>query len=383
VVQDLIIFFIGLLVIFFSSIEHGVFAMIALSAALLLFRMFKARGRFMGTVSVHLSAPSDNNNKKNDDISPSGDASPSGSSSESITPLTSEPSRTVFLPLGREDGSNPLIKINQPGPGIFIYRFSQDYNYTNANSYIDHMLSHITSCTKLTTPSTATKNGDRAWNDPTIRRLGGKAPPNPDNDLRPTLKALILDFSAVNHVDITSVQLLVDARNRLDRHAAPHAVQWHFANIHSRWTKRALGAAGFGYPSQDAESGQARHWKSVFSVAEVATHGLDGSDENTGKDDGKRMTQDIELGQIWHDAPEGRISRISAYDKPTVITSEEIHAAGISNWATNRISFDKGGVVMTERVVETEKAAVHGVNRPFFHVSLEVALRCARENVVD
>jgi sodium-independent sulfate anion transporter 11 len=377
-VQDLIIFSIGLAVILFSSIEHGVFAMIGLSAGLLLFRMFKARGRFMGVVSVHISSPSDDSNKKDDDA-----ASPGGSSGHSVTTFATEHSRTVFLPLGRDDGSNPLIKIDQPGLGIFIYRFSQDFNYTNANSYIDHMLSHITRVTKPTTPSTATRNGDRAWNDPTIRRLGGKAPANPEDDMRPTLKAVILDFSAVNHVDVTSVQLLVDARNQLDRHAAPHAVQWHFANIHSRWTKRALSAAGFGFPSLDVENGQARHWKSVFSVAEVATHALDGSDEVSGKDDSKRITQDIELGQIWHDTCEERVSRISKYDKPVVITSEEISAAGISNWASNRISFDKGAVVMTERVEGKERVTVHGVNRPFFHVSLEAALRCAMENVVD
>jgi sodium-independent sulfate anion transporter 11 len=231
--------------------------------------------------------------------------------------------------------------------------------------------------------STATSNGDKSWNDPTIRRLGEKAPLNPDDDLRPTLKALILDFSAVNHADVTSVQLLVDARNRLDRHAAPHSVQWHFAHIHSRWTKRALAAAGFGYPSQDAVNGQGRHWKSVFSVAEVATHSLDGSDKLEGEDDGKRLTQDIELGQIWHDAPEERLSKVQEYGAPIVITSEDISAAGISNWAADRISFAKSNVLMTERVEEVEKVAVYGVNRPFFHVDLEVALRCARDNVVD
>jgi sodium-independent sulfate anion transporter 11 len=44
---DLLIFTAGILVIVFSSIEHGVFAMIAMSAALLLYRMFKAHGRYV------------------------------------------------------------------------------------------------------------------------------------------------------------------------------------------------------------------------------------------------------------------------------------------------------------------------------------------------
>lgn len=355
--------------------------MIALSAALLLFRMFKARGRFMGTVSIHINTPNDNN-KKNNDIGSSGVATLSDS--ESTTKRSSEASRTVFLPLGREDGLNPSIRIEQPGSGIFIYRFSQDFNYTNANSYLDHMLTHINSHTKATTASTATSNSERAWNDPHLSGLGSKSSSSLEETSKPTLKALILDFSAVNHVDFTSVQLLVDARNQLDRYAAPTAVQWHFANIHSRWTKRALGAVGFGYPAKDAETGQARQWKSVYSVAEVATHSFDSDDNLQRKEDGKRMTQDIELAQIWHDAPEESVSRISAHGGVNVITSEDIHAAGISSWAGDRISFDKkGGVTMTERVEDVEKVAVHGINRPFFHVSLEVALRSVKENLVE
>src|SRR6201999_2587401 len=102
-----------------------------------------------------------------------------------------------------------------------------------------------------------------------------------------------MDFSSVNHIDITAVQRLVDARNQLDRHAAPNAVQWHFACIyHSRWTKRALAAAGFGYPSQSVADGQARHWKSIYSVAET----VGGDDiESPPKIDEKRLTRDIEL----------------------------------------------------------------------------------------
>lgn len=65
-------------------------------------------------------------------------------------------------------------------------------------------------------------------------------------DPRPTLKAIILDFTAVEHVDVTAVQVLQDVRGQLDRHATPDIVEWHFAGIHRPWVKRALVAAGFG-----------------------------------------------------------------------------------------------------------------------------------------
>lgn len=80
---------------------------------------------------------------------------------------------------------------------------------------------------------------------------------------------MILDFGSVNHVDITSVQNLIDVRNQLDRHAAPEKVEWHFAAVNNRWTKRALAAAGFGYPAED-HAAEGKTWTPVFSVAHAA-----------------------------------------------------------------------------------------------------------------
>jgi sodium-independent sulfate anion transporter 11 len=70
-----------------------------------------------------------------------------------------------------------------------------------------------------------------------------------------------LDFTAVDHLDVTSVQNLIDVRGQLDRHASPDFVEWHFAGISSAWVRRALIAGGFGHPAPDA--------KPLFSVADV------------------------------------------------------------------------------------------------------------------
>ena len=82
------------------------------------------------------------------------------------------------------------------------------------------------------------------------------------------MQAVILDFSSVNNVDVTSIQNLIDVRNQLDQYASPRSVQWHFAHINNRWTKRALAAAGFGYPTPTSNDGFHR-WKPIFSVAEI------------------------------------------------------------------------------------------------------------------
>jgi len=68
---------------------------------------------------------------------------------------------------------------------------------------------------------------------------------------KPLIKAVVLDFSVVTHVDTTAVQNLVDARAEIEKWA-DGPVEFHFAQILSPWIRRALIAGGFGV-------GRARH----------------------------------------------------------------------------------------------------------------------------
>jgi sodium-independent sulfate anion transporter 11 len=43
-------------------------------------------------------------------------------------------------------------------------------------------------------------------------------------------------------------------------------VEWHFASISSRWTKRALTTAGFGYIDRERFAAR-QHWNPVYSYA--------------------------------------------------------------------------------------------------------------------
>ena len=148
---DVVIFTIGMFVIIFSSIEHGIFAMIAMSAALLLFRMFKAHGHFLGTVSIHGLSNSLGKESRFDE-GPGRSAAP-------VPGTGKDMDRTLFVPLNRYDGSNPRVRIERTSPGIFIYRFAQDFNYTNANNYIDHMLSLVLKDTRPTETKSTTRPG--------------------------------------------------------------------------------------------------------------------------------------------------------------------------------------------------------------------------------
>ncbi|KAK3714668.1 hypothetical protein LTR37_007648 [Vermiconidia calcicola] len=334
---EVFIFFLGVFVTIFSSIENGIYATIAVSLALYLFRIFKAQGRFLGKVKVHSVI--------GDHLIESDGAHIVDSSRPDNDPDAS--ARNIFLPIGAEDGSNPMIKPQHPYPGIFIYRFSEGYNYPNANHYTDYMLEVIFKETQRTNPNSWARPGDRPWNNPGPRK--GKEV-NVD-DHRPTLKAVILDMSSVNHLDLTSVQNLIDVRNQLDRYAAPDKVQWHFAHVHNRWAKRALVAAGFGFSNtEDDESFQ--RWKPLFSVAEL------GGSESAAAEAERRIN--MRLGSMKSapdDVEEGKRREV-----------ESITPASLSSSAPD------------EKNPTSKVAVVHGLNRPFFHIDLTSALQSAIRN---
>ncbi|EAA36099.1 sulfate permease [Neurospora crassa] len=376
---EVIIFFVGVFVTIFSSIENGIYCTVCLSFAVLLFRILKAQGRFLGRVKVHSvlgdHVIGDDPRKPVD----GGYGTFAGSGSSDA------PYRNIFLPLTHADGSNPEIELDNPYPGIFIYRFSEGFNYPNASHTLEYMVRYIHQNTRRTTLSHFDRPGDRPWNDPGPSRRKLKAATRAGIDSNevgvnlqlPTLKAIILDFSSVNNIDITSVQQLIDVRNQLDRYASPDVVDWHVACISNRWTKRALVSAGFGYPST-LPDGQIRRWKSIFSVAEIggeqsaaATAEQEVNEKEFGPTLSSRgraaqqhqrgSSMDIESGSNTDDA------EAAGNLKATASGSERIPAAAA---AAARSRFGGGRTV-----------AVHGINRPLFHVDLTSALQSAIANV--
>lgn len=340
------IFFAGVIVTVFTSIEDGIYVTICVSFAVLIFRIIKARGRFLGTVKVtsiggeaaEYRSPSLTDNgtfPKND-----------------VAQFEDPGSRTVFLPFDHGDGSNPEVDVQMPHPGIFIYRFSEGFNYPNANHYLDHLTSTIFATTRRTNPNHYARPGDRPWNDPGPRR-GKKAE---DHSERPTLKAIILDFSSVNNVDITSIQQLIDVRNQLDTYASPSVVDWHFTSINNRWTKRALVAAGFGYPTLEEEG--LHRWKPVFSVAEM------------GGQDSAAAAAEAEINEKEKQARRTR-ERFLKGDGDQIRGDSE-SGSGTSESDIKNVS---------KNVTRSRAAVVNGLNRPLFHIDLTSAFQSAFANV--
>ncbi|KIV97535.1 hypothetical protein PV10_01274 [Exophiala mesophila] len=337
---ETVIFFAGVFVTIFSSIENGIYTTICISVAVLLFRVGKARGHFVGKVKIHSVLGDHLEEDKFHDQGRSSDDSEE---------------RNIFLPLDHNDGSNPSIDVQSPYPGIFIYRFSEGFNYPNANHYTDHLVKYIFANTRRTNPDSWPRPGDRPWNNPGPRRGHREE----TNDHLPTLKAVILDFSAVNNVDVTSVQNLIDVRNQLDRYATPDAVQWHFASINNRWTKRALASGGFGYPS--LPTSEYHRWRSIFSITEI------GGEINSAATAAERETN-------------RRLS--AARDEESAREVKKQVAGGDDSISGSGSDLNKE-ITRSKAYLRSDSkklAIVQGINRPLFHIDLTSALQSAIAN---
>lgn len=355
---DALIFFIGVFVTVFTSIENGIYCTICVSLAVLLFRVAKARGQFLGRVTVH-SVVGDH--LLDDD-------GKYGSFGKGPAEDRDQKQRSIFLPINHTDGSNPDIEVEQPLPGIFIYRFSEGFNYPNANHYTDLLVKTIFQNTRRTNPFAYANRGDRPWNDPGPRP--GKEHEE-INDTRPLLQAVILDFSSVNNVDTTSIQNLIDVRNQLDLYASPRSVQWHFAHINNRWTKRGLAAAGFGYPTPASSEGFHR-WKPIFSVAEI--EGAASAAAHA-----ELVNNEREQAHHHHDVETGLKAK-------SATTARETNGIETSSNDSNEITEDKLHRDLTDSKAyrgRRKVALVQGMNRPFFHIDLTSALQSAVANSSD
>ncbi|KAH6660036.1 sulfate permease [Truncatella angustata] len=340
---EVLIWAIGVLVTIFTTIEIGIYCTIAISFAVYIVRLLIDHGRFLGRVQVH-SVLGDHVIGGNNNLV--GEYGTFDGASDS--PAT----RNIFLPISHDDGSNPQVDIASPYPGVFIYRFSEGFNYPNAGSTLEYMTHHIFDNTRRTKLDSYPRKGDRPWNDPGPKK-GERV-----NTHLPELKAIILDFSSVNAVDVTSVQQLIDVRNQLDRYTTPDVVDWHFAHVNNRWTKRALVSAGFGFPSERADGLQSR-WQPIFSVAEIG-----------GASSAAAVAE--------HDANEKEVS----FQQTRASSSDAQHAGdpdlierGIGESSSSG-SIDKGNTTQAKR-----RVAVHGLNRPLFHIDLTSALQSAVANI--
>ncbi|KAI0176694.1 sulfate permease [Pestalotiopsis sp. NC0098] len=342
---EVLIWFVGVFVTIFSSIENGIYCTICISFAIYVIRLLVDHGRFLGRVSVH-SVLGDHVIGGNNSVV--GEYGTFNGAADAAT-------RNAFLPIEHDDGTNPQVEIASPYPGVFIYRFSEGFNYPNATSTLEYLTRHIFKNTRRTQGDSYPRKGDRPWNDP-----GPKKGQHEDPNL-PTLKAIILDFSSVNAVDVTSVQNLIDVRNQLDRYTAPDVVDWHVACISNRWTKRALVSAGFGYPAERAD-GLHHRWQPIFSVAEIG-----GSNSAAEAAEHEANEKEMNFHQSRASSSEAQRNDLDAIERGAASSSSGSNSINKANPVAHQSS--------------KRRVAVHGLNRPLFHIDLTGALQSAIANI--
>ena len=160
---------------------------------------------------------------------------------------------------------------------------------------------------------------------------------------------------------------MIDVRHQLDRYAAPDVVDWHFAHIKNRWTRRALAAAGFGLPSNLTSQDNRETpeiWAPIFSIAELGGEATGHGGEHADPVHFNRRSY------IW-EKQDNRQSNIGIAEEGRGEYNDTV--AGSSN--------EKATVDIDTFQVETEPdvrhALVYSVNRPFFHVDMTSALESA------
>ncbi|GAA5890145.1 hypothetical protein JCM5296_002830 [Sporobolomyces johnsonii] len=216
------IFVLAVLVSVFSSMEIGIYASVGASVALLLFRIARPRGAFLGRVRLRPDLEN---------------------------PNSTAAYRDVYVPLTPDGVRNPMVRVEPPPPGVIVFRFEESFLYPNASFYADIVLDYAQKHTRSGQRLDDIPKGDRPWNNPgPFPWKRKKALSSEEIEVekeKPLLRAVVFDFSGVSHVDTTSLQNLVDLKRSLERYVGDH-VEFHFASILSPYIKRALLAGGFG-----------------------------------------------------------------------------------------------------------------------------------------
>jgi sodium-independent sulfate anion transporter 11 len=211
---DFLGFLIALLVTFFSSIENGIYSAVIFSVLVLLVRVARPQIRILGRTNRGLWV----------DAEAEGYALPPN---ETLVP---------------------------PPEGVLVFRVDEALTYPNATFMFNGLKEAVLERFRYTGKSLS--SGDRLWSDNTeeiSKSLASK------NGNLPPLKAVIFDFSAVNFVDYTGVQALLDVKEDLNRFAG-HDVPFHFAHVrrsHLRvvWRVPSVSAASTDVTNSAHQSG--------------------------------------------------------------------------------------------------------------------------------
>jgi sodium-independent sulfate anion transporter 11 len=196
-ILDLLAFVVAFLVTIFVSIELAIFCSIGFAIAVLLYRIARPKVQILVRDSDGGWATNDEIRQVSDTIHPK--AAPPGIAVFRIEETLSYPNAghvTAIIEKWVSENTSYNGKILSVGEQMWCEAASSKKNYSSVIS----------------------DNG--AWEENSILQ-------------KPVLEAIVFDFSAVNGIDATGVQTLVDIRRGVERFAG-HEVFFYFAHVHPR-----------------------------------------------------------------------------------------------------------------------------------------------------
>ena len=194
----------------FAGVQYGISIAILASLALLLIRVAKPQGRFLGTTTLRLV-----DNKGN------------------------ESTREVFIPLELGDDGllNMRTVVKPPAPWIVIYRLGESFTYPNASSVNMSIMEYFKENARRSPQLVQSRKKERLWNETSSPDSTRE---NEREKRRRPIRAVIFDFSSVcvslscpfriypsdgpstflarsSVVDSTGVQTLRDTKGEVER----------------------------------------------------------------------------------------------------------------------------------------------------------------------
>lgn len=220
---ELFTFVAAVLITFFTSVEYGIYVSVGLSIAGMLLRIARPRYAVLGRIPVQPSTSYYSPNEKEVVVDKKQDQ---------VT------EHWIYV---KEDHQTFSHLVQAPPDGVAIFRFDESLTYPNAGFISDKIMHYIQDTFHSGTPPPSNK-GERAWND--RRPLFQNTVIDQETTLN-RIYAIVLDCSAINHLDSTGVQTLLDLKLSVNRYAG-YEVEWHFASISSPSIRNALITGGFG-----------------------------------------------------------------------------------------------------------------------------------------
>ena len=140
-------------------------------------------------------------------------------------------SRGGWAPLHELRHESDDSKFDAPPPGVFVFRIEESLSYPNAGYIAKQVRKLVEEYTARGSSTGSTASALWFTNPvstlPTSDAIFGKGHSNN----KPILRAIIFDFSAVNGIDATGLQILVDIRREVEKYAG-RKVLFFFAHVH-------------------------------------------------------------------------------------------------------------------------------------------------------